>query len=133
MGPLTYTHHALRQGMTTRGRLLGNELGPDAKSFGAELRWMPTAATRLSLEGRSSIYSNAAYAANYDINGRWIVRKILAAPDELREQAVGTLDLEPTPALGVTMRAGIGRTRNVMFVGGRQHAYVADVGVRWRP
>jgi hypothetical protein len=43
MGILTYTHSALSNGMTTRGRLLGDELGPDAKSFGARLTWQPYA------------------------------------------------------------------------------------------
>jgi hypothetical protein len=133
MGPLTYTHSGLNQGMTTRGELLGNELGPDVKAFSGQLRWMPTATVRLALEGRSDIYSNAAYSSGYDINGRWIVRKVLSAPDELRELAIGTLALEPTPTTSVTLRGGAGRTRAVMFVGGRQHSYVADVAFRWRP
>jgi hypothetical protein len=133
MSPLTYTHAALRQGMTTRDRLLGNELGPDAKSFGAEVRWMPGAAVRLSLEGRSSIYSTSGYGAGYNDNGRWVVHKLIEGTDELREMAVGTLALEPTPRAGVTLRGGVERTRNVMVVGGRRHTYTADVGVRWRP
>ena len=132
MGPLTYTHATLTQGMTTRGRLLGNELGPDVKSFGGELRWMPTAATRLSLEGRGSVYSNSRYSAGYDINGRWIVSKLSAAPDELRELALASLAIDPDPATNLTLRLGAGRTRNVMFVGGRRHSWVADVGVRRR-
>ena len=37
MGIGTYTHGQLTNGITTRGRLLGNELGPDAKAFGARL------------------------------------------------------------------------------------------------
>ena len=133
MGPLTYTHFNLTQGMTTRGRLLGNELGPDAKAFGAELRWMPSAATSLALGGSAGIYSNAAYAGTYDLNGRWVVRKLLAAPDELREQVIGSVVLAPTPLMDLTLRAGVGRTRNIMFVGGRRHSYVADVALRWRP
>jgi hypothetical protein len=133
MGPLTYTHWGLNQGMTTRGRLLGNELGPDVKAFGAELRWMPSSAIRVSLAGRNAIFSNAAYAGGYDINGRWIVRKLFAAPDELRDMAIGTVTVEPTPATSLTLRGGAERIRNVMFVGGRRHGYVADVAFRWRP
>jgi hypothetical protein len=133
MGPLTYTHSQLSQGMTTRGRLLGNELGPDVKSYGAELRWMPSAATRLALEGSAGIYSNTQYAGNYDINGRWVVQKTFAAPDELREQLVGTVALAPAPLMEVAFRAGAGRTRNIMFEGGRRVSYVADLALRWRP
>ena len=133
MGPLTYTHATLLQGMTTRGRLLGNELGPDVKAFGAELRWMPSSAIRVSLAGRNAIFSNAAYAGGYDINGRWIVRKLFAAPDELRDMAIGTVTVEPTPTTSLTLRGGAERIRNVLFTGGGRHGYVADVVVRWRP
>ena len=93
---------------------------------------MPSASLRVSLEGRSSIYSNTRYAAGYDLNGRWIVRKLSAAPDELREIGIGTLALEPDPATGLTLRLGAGRTRNVMFVGGRRRDWVADLAVRRR-
>ena len=132
MGPLTYTHATLLQGMTSRGRLLGNELGPDVKSFGGEVRWMPSASIRVSLEGRSSIYSNTRYVAGYDLNGRWIVNKVSSEPDELRELAIGSVAFDPDPATGFTLRVGAGRTRNVMFVGGRRHDWVADLGVRRR-
>jgi hypothetical protein len=132
MGPLTYTHATILQGMTTRGRLLGNELGPDVKSFGGELRWTPTAATRLSLEGRSSIYSNTTYAGGYDLNGRWRVNKKSSAPDELRELGIATLALEPTETTGLSLRLGAARTRNAMFVGGTRYNWVMDLGVRRR-
>jgi hypothetical protein len=133
MGPLTYTHATLQQGMTTRGRLLGNELGPDVKAFGAELRWMPGASLRLSLEGRSSVYSTSTYGGRYNADGRWLVNKIASGTDELREMGVGTLAFEPTPSTGVILRGGVERTRNVVVIGGRRHTYAADVGVRWRP
>ena len=133
MGPLTYTHSTLVQGMTTRGRLLGNELGPDTKAFSAELRWMPSASASFSVEARSAVYSNATYAAGYDINGRWIVEKRFSAPDELREQAVGTVTVSTTPSTSLGLRGGVERTRNVMFTGGRRFSYVLDAGVRWRP
>lgn len=133
IGPLTYNHATLRQGITTRGRLLGSEFGPDSKSFAAELRWSPTATTRLALEGRSSIHSNSAYQAGYDINGRWVVRKLFAAADELRDVAIGSLAVEPSMSTLITVRAGVGRTRNALFTGNRLHSYVADIALRWRP
>jgi hypothetical protein len=48
MGIITSTHNQLSNGITTRGRLLGDELGPNAKAFGAELRWTPYPAVRLA-------------------------------------------------------------------------------------
>ncbi|NUO40109.1 MAG: hypothetical protein HOQ31_16075 [Gemmatimonadaceae bacterium] len=133
MGPLTYTHATLLQGMTTRGRLMGNELGPDAKAFGVELRWMPSATVRLSAEARSSLHSTSTYGAGYNENGRWIVNKVDSGTDELRELAIGTLALEPTARTSLTLRAGVERTRNIQVIGGRQYSYVADVALRWRP
>jgi hypothetical protein len=132
MGPLTYTHYTIKQGMTTRGQFLGNELGPDVKSFGGELRWIPSATTRLSLEGRSSIYSNSRYSSGYDVNGRWVVNKLSSTPDELRELGLASLAFEPDPSTCLTLRLGAGRTRNAMFVGGRRHEWVMDLGVRRR-
>jgi hypothetical protein len=133
MGPLTYAHYTILQGMTTRGRLLGNELGTDAKSFGATLQWMPAAAVRVAVEGWSNVYSTGTYSAGADTTGQWVVRKLTSGTDELRELAIGTLALEPSPRAGVTLRAGVERTRNVMVTGGRRRSYVADVGLRWRP
>jgi hypothetical protein len=136
MGPLTYAHAALTQGMTTRGRLLGNELGPDAKAFWAEGRWMPSASIWMSLAGESAISSNAIYSLGFDPADPaklLFVRKLSAAPDELREQAVGTLVLAPSAAAGVLLRAGAVRIRNAMFTGGRRHDYVADIALRLRP
>lgn len=133
MGPLTYTHATLTQGMTTRGRLLGNELGPDARSFWADLRWVPAKRVEVAVEARSSIYSNALYSSGYDINGRWVVEKRGSAPDELRELAIATVAVEPSSAARITLRGGLERTRNVMFTGARRRIWVADVGVRWRP
>ena len=94
---------------------------------------MPSAGVRLSAEGRSSVYSTAGYSAGYDANGRWVVNKVWSGTDELRELAIGSLAIDPTPRAGVTLRAGVERTRNIMGLGGRRHSYVADVGLRWRP
>jgi len=116
-----------------RGRLLGSEMGSDARRFSAALHWRPRAALGVGLEGRSTIASNATYAGTYDSAGRWHVAKRGSAPDELSELALGTISVEPTPATRATLRLGADRTRNVMFAGGRRRSYVVDVAVRWRP
>jgi hypothetical protein len=60
------------------------------------------------------------------------VRKLSSEPDELRDQLVASLALEPRTSTLLTFRGGVGRTRNLMFTGGRRHDWVADLGVRKR-
>lgn len=133
IGPLSYNHASLTQGMTTRNRLLGDELGPDSKGYFAGLDWSRDPGLCVSIDGMVGIQSNATYAVGYDAAGSLIVRRASAAPDELREQAIVTLVRAPSPAAALTVRAGATRIRNVMFVGGRRHDWVLDVGMRWRP
>ena len=133
LGPLTYTHFTIKPGMTTRGRLLGSELGPDSKAFSAGVTWMASPDLRLSVDGMASIHSDVSYSDGYDAEGNWVVRKVSARPDELREQAVGSLTFAPTADASLTLRAGAARIRNAMFTGGRRHDWVADVGFRVRP
>ena len=132
MGTITYSHAFLSDGITTRGRLLGQELGPDAKSYSAQLRWAPSSGTRLELEGRSAIYSNAVYASFYSdlANTRFVVQKVSHLPDELRDLVIGSLILQTDDAVALTMRAGAERTRNANFEGGRRRDYVAQVALR---
>lgn len=135
MGVETYSHARLMQGITTRGRLLGDELGPNAKAFGTELRWMPTPSIALAVEGRSAIYSDADYFICPPPGGctRYVLITVARRPDELRERLLGTLTLSPVPALHLFLRGGGERVRNQVGTGGRRHSYVADVAVRWRP
>jgi len=129
MGIGTYTHSQLTNGITTRGRLLGNELGPDAKAFGARLTWQPVAAFQLGLDGRSAIYSNAAYTAFYADASQtdYVVRKVSRTPDELRDR-IGTFFLvqsEAGPA--VTFRFVTERSRNYQFQGFRHTDSAAEL------
>ncbi len=132
MGIFTYTHNALTSGITTRGRLLGDELGPDAKSYSALLRLAPSAAVRFELEGRTSIYSDANYGAYYSDSAQTIyhVYKVSKQADELRDLLFGTLVLQPDVGIAITVRAGAERIRNADFQGGRRRDYVADIALR---
>lgn len=132
MGILTYSHGQLANGISTRGRLLGDELGPDAKAFGAQLRWIPSPAVRLELDGRSAIYSNAEYTSFYSdaAQTRYVVQKTSRTANELRERALGTLILQTDDGIALTMRAGMERTRNAKFLGGRRLDYVAEIALR---
>lgn len=132
MGPLTYTHTQLVNGFTTRGRLLGDELGPDAKSFGGKLSVMLDN-SRLDIEGRSAIYSNATYESHYADSARviFVTRKLSHTVDELRDIAIGSFTVQGTEGLSLTLRAGAERIRNADWIAGaRRNDYVAQVEFR---
>jgi hypothetical protein len=133
MGILTYTHSSVANGITTRGLLLGDELGPDAKSFGAELRWMPAPSFRLNVAATSAQYSNAEYQAFYTdaANTRYVVQKISSTSNELRDRLIGTLELQSEGGLALVLRGGGERIRNA-FGGNPRKSYVADAALRMR-
>jgi hypothetical protein len=131
MGTITYSHSSLINGITSHGRLLGEELGPDAKAFGASLIWEPTSAARFTVDGRSAIYSNAEYHATYaDADSvRYVVTKVSHTADELRDR-IGVSALvqsEAGPAL--SFRFVGERARNYLFQGGRRMYFAAELGL----
>jgi hypothetical protein len=132
MGILTYTHGVLTNGITTRGQLLGDELGPDAKAFGARLTWQPSAEVRFSLDGRSAIHSNAQYVAYYadPENTKYVVQKTSRTADELRDRIGAHLlvQLESGPAFA--LRLVTQRTRNFEFQGFRRTDSAGELSVR---
>ncbi len=131
MGILTYTHAALTNGITTRGRLLGDELGPDAKAFGARLTWQPTAEIRLSLEGRSAIHSNAEYVRYYadTSSTRFVVQKTGRTADELRDRLGTHLLVQSEAGPSVSLRFMTERSRNFAFEGFRRTDSAGELGV----
>ncbi|HEV7994486.1 MAG TPA: capsule assembly Wzi family protein [Gemmatimonadaceae bacterium] len=131
MGILTYSHSALAQGITTRGNLLGNELGPDAKAFGGRLTWEPTSSARLSLEGRSAIFSNAEYTSFYadSASTQFVVRKLSRTANELRDRIGTTLLLQSEAGPALSFRFVGERARNYLFQGGRRQFYAAELGI----
>jgi hypothetical protein len=130
MGILTYTHTELSNGMTTRGRLLGDELGPDAKSFGARLTWQPAAALQLGIEGRSAIHSNAQYSTFYEDpeQTRFVVRKVSRMPNELRDRIGATVLVQTDFGPAVTGRFVTERSRNYLFQGYRHTDSAGELG-----
>jgi hypothetical protein len=134
-GIYTGTHSLLPNGMTTRGRLFGDELGPDAKSFGADLRWMATSETQFGLAARSIVFSNAEYATAYLDAARTVysVTKLSRTSDEQRELLIASLVHQRDSRIAITARAGAEQIRNWNFAGGRRRDYVVDLSVRVRP
>jgi hypothetical protein len=122
MGILTYTHPVLTNGITTRGRLLGDQLGPDAKAFGARLTWQPAAEVRFSVEGRSAIHSNAQYAAFYTDpeQTRYEVQKVSRTADEQRDRIGANLLIQMEEGPAFTLRFVTERARNFAFQGFRR-------------
>ena len=134
MGILTYTHAQLRGGLTTRGRLLGESLGPDAKEFGAEVRWMPVPSMRLSVGGWSAQLSDADYESFYTDSAqtRYVVRKTGSRPNELRDRMLASIEVQSDGGLALVIRGGAERIRNAEFVGDRRKSYVVDLALRLR-
>ena len=132
MGIGTYTHAELTNGITTRGRLLGDELGPDAKGYSAKLRWSPGAEMAFEVEGATAIYSNATYRSFYSDPAQTLFElyKDSHGTDELRDRLVGKLTVLGADDIALTMRAGVERIRNAFFTGGGRHDYVAEIAVR---
>jgi hypothetical protein len=122
MGIWTYTHGQLSNGITTRGRLLGNELGPDAKAFGARLTWQPISAFQLGFDGRSAIYSNASYTSFYTDSAQteFDVQKVARTPDELRDRLGTFVVVQSDAGPAVTFRFVTERSRNYQFQGFRR-------------
>jgi len=131
MGIGTYTHGQLTNGITTRGRLLGNELGPDAKAFGARLTWQPISAFQLGLDGRSAIYSNATYSSFYadDAQTDFVVRKVARTPDELRDRLGTFFTVQSDEGPAVTFRFVTERSRNYQFQGFRRTDSAGELAI----
>jgi hypothetical protein len=131
MGILTYSHSSLTNGISTRGRLLGNELGPDSKAFGAQLTWEPTAAARVSIEGRRAIHSNAEYTAFYadPANTQYVVQKVSSTEDEFRDRVGTTLLLQSEAGPALVLRFIGERARNYLFQGGERKYYAAEIAL----
>jgi hypothetical protein len=129
MGIGTYTHGQLTNGITTRGRLLGNELGPDAKAFGATLTWQPISAFQLGFDGRSAIYSNATYESSYADAAQtdFVVRKVARTPDELRDRLGMFIVAQSDEGPAVTFRFVTERSRNYQFQGFRRTDSAAEL------
>jgi hypothetical protein len=131
MGTITYSHAVLTNGITTRGRLLGNELGPDSKAFGGQLTWEPTPSVRLSMEGRRAIYSNAEYGSFYAdaAQTQFRVRKLSSKPDEFRDRIGTTLLVQSEAGPAFTLRVVGERARNYMFLGDERKYFAAELAL----
>jgi hypothetical protein len=128
-GIRTYTHGSLASGITARGRLLGDELGPDAKAFSVIARWLPSGPTRVTLEGRSAIYSSADYLS-IDQGTYFVVRRVGDASNELRDGATLAVEHELGGGLALFARAAGERIRNADFIGVTRRDYAAAVSLR---
>jgi hypothetical protein len=131
-GVRTYTHGALSSGLTSRGRLLGDELGPDAKAFGADVTWERRSGVRASLGVRSAIYSRAEYVT-VDQGSYFRIRRVGDAENELRDRLVAGVVAPWRERVELTARVAGERIRNADFAGGTRRDYAAEVALRYAP
>lgn len=128
-GVRTYTHGQLSSGITTRGLLLGDELGPDAKAFGATVGWHGEQGARVELEGRTELYSRSDYVITDQLT-KFTLHRLGTVTNELRDRAVASLEWPYAGGLTLIARAGAERIRNADFGAGRRHSYRLDVALR---
>lgn len=128
-GVRTYTHGSLSNGITTRGILLGDELGPDAKAFGATLTWHGQQGARVSLDGRTELYSRSDYGIR-DVESAFDLHRVGTVTNELRDRLVASLEWPYAGGLTLLARGGAERIRNADFGAGRRHSYRLDFALR---
>ena len=128
-GIRTYTHGQLSDGITSRGLLLGDELGPDAKAFGATVAWHGQRGERVALDGRTELYSRSDYVITDELT-KFTPHRVGTVTNELRDRAVASLEWPYAGGLTLLARAGAERIRNADFGAGRRHSYRLDVALR---
>ena len=128
-GVRTYTHGPLSNGITTHGMLLGDELGPDAKAFGATVAWHGQQGARVALSGRAELYSRSDYVVE-DIGTRFDLHRLGTVTNELRDRLVASAEYPQPGGLTLVARAGAERIRNADFTSGRRHSYRLDIALR---
>lgn len=127
-GIRAYSHHELTAGHATRGRLLGDELGPDAKAFGAELGWRRGPGLMVALEGRAALHSKADYT--YVVDGTsFALRRLNDATNEQRDRLTVSLLARGPRGRALAVRLGAVRSRNHAFGGGTRHDALAEVSL----
>jgi len=134
MGTITYSHFALPAGIASRGRLLGDELGPDAKEVSGDIAWSPDGLFRVGLEAHEQWYSNATYGFAYTDSGhvQTAYYKVSSTPDERRHLVIGTLEMRRDADFSILLRAGGQVVENYAFLGYQRTDYVASVALRLR-
>jgi hypothetical protein len=128
-GVRTYTHGPLSNGITTRGILLGDELGPDAKAFDAAVTWHGQQGARVALAGRTELYSRSDYVIE-NIGTRFDLHREGTVTNELRDRVVASVEFPQSRGFTMIARAGAERIRNADFASGRRHSYRLDVAMR---
>jgi hypothetical protein len=128
-GVRTYTHGPLSNGITTHGMLLGDELGPDAKAFGATVAWHGQQGARVALSGRAELYSRSDYVVE-DLGTRFDLHRLGTVTNELRDRLVASAEYPQPGGLTLVARAGAERIRNADFTSGRRHSYRLDIALR---
>ena len=128
-GVRTYTHGPLSNGITTRGLLLGDELGPDAKAFGGGIAWHGPDGARVSLDGRTELYSRSDYVI-LDANTHFDLRRVGSVTNELRDRLVASMEWPRGDGVTLLARGGAERIRNADFGTGTRHSYRVDLAIR---
>lgn len=130
-----FRHHQFTSGMTLRGRLLGDPLGPDARGAFASLSWSPSTWRRFSLDGalegrRAHEYTDVTGgAATIDFE------RTETRPVERRARLVAGIETAGADGrLRLGVQAGVERAANWNFTdGAHRTGGLGRVTLTWVP
>ena len=128
-GVRTYTHGPLSNGITTRGQLLGDPLGPDAKAFGVTVAWHSPQGGIVALDAHSELYSRSDYLITNELT-HFTLHRVGTVTNELRDRVGASAEWPGSNGLTLLARAGAERIRNADFGAGRRRSYRLDVALR---
>lgn len=133
-GPLVHTHSQFTSGLTLDGRVIGDPLGPNARSVAAGVSWTAPL-WRLSATAARERYSGDEWRLVGAFEGDprpWEWTKIKARPAETRTRL--TVDWTNRPAPGnvfVSARLAYEQAGNFNFAGGRRHNFLVRISAGW--
>ena len=133
-GPLPHTHHQYTSGLTLDGRVLGDPLGPNARSVSAGVTWTATE-WRVEASATQERYSADEWvlAGAFDGDTRpWVWTKTSERPSEIRRRVTVDWTRAPEQAgVAVAVRLAYERVVNFAFTGRSRHNFAVRMRVRW--
>lgn len=133
-GPLAHTHSQFTSGLTLDGRVIGDPLGPNARSVAAGVSWTAPL-WRLSAAAARERYSGDEWRLVGAFEGDprpWEWTKIRARPAETRTRL--TVDWTNRPAPGnvfLSARLAYEQADNFDFAGGRRRNLLVRISAGW--
>jgi hypothetical protein len=132
-GVRPHTHHQFTSGLTLDGQLIGDPLGPLARSLAGGVEWRGSVHT-LSLAFSAERFNGGDHYDEIDGDGRFSWTRTSDVPDERRRRVTLELTRDAAPGrIGFGARAGFERVSTFGFTPGRRSNGMLQLRVerRW--